>query len=299
MCSGDKVNDVMNKILYCQHQFPVFQNRMYPSQTEAINCPKGNIKLEEDQYTGLVFNAAFSPELMVYDKHYQNEQAVSGFFLRHLKQVGEIVERWMGKDNLVEVGCGKGFFLEMLCEKGFDITGFDPAYEGSNPLIRRNPFAPGVLNRRISNLILRHVLEHIHKPIDFLNKLKDGNGGSGKIYIEVPCFDWICEHKAWFDVFYEHVNYFRLSDFHRMFGNVIHSGKLFNGQYLYVIADLSSLRIPKIDKDDQVDFPRDFIANLTNTPQKSFQNTAIWGGIQRGYLCAAKRACRMPCWHGY
>jgi hypothetical protein len=92
--------------------------------------------------------------------------------------------------------------------------------------------------------------------------LKTANGGTGKIYIEVPCFDWICEHRAWFDIFYEHVNYFRLTDFKRMFGEVVESGKIFCGQYLYVIAELSSLRIPVIDMNNRVNFPSDFYNNL-------------------------------------
>ena len=65
------------------------------------------------------------------------------------------------------------------------------------------------------------------------------------IYIEVPCFDWIIEHGAWFDIFYEHVNYFRLDDFRRAFGKVIHAGRSFGGQYLSVIADLDTLRVPR------------------------------------------------------
>src|SRR3546814_9608010 len=62
-----------------------------------------------------------------------------------------------------------------------------------------------------------------------------------QIYIEVPCFDWIVEHSAWFDVFYEHVNYFRLADLRAMFGTVHEAGHLFGGQYLYIVADLSTL----------------------------------------------------------
>ena len=42
------------------------------------------------------------------------------------------------------------------------------------------------------------------------------------------------------------MNYFRLSDFTRMFGNVIESGRLFGGQYLYVLADLATLRDPEL-----------------------------------------------------
>jgi hypothetical protein len=46
---------------------------MYDSKEEAIVCPKGDVRLVEDLETRLVYNAAFSPELMVYDDNYQNE----------------------------------------------------------------------------------------------------------------------------------------------------------------------------------------------------------------------------------
>ena len=73
--------------------------------------------------------------------------------------------------------------------------------------------------------LLRHVLEHIPNPFEFLLRLKEANGRKGRIYIEVPCFDWICEHCAWFDIFYEHVNCCRISDFYRMFGSVVEVGR--------------------------------------------------------------------------
>ena len=234
---------------------------MYDSKAEAIACPKGNIRLVEDLETGLVYNSAFSPELMSYDGNYQNEQAVSPLFQRLLDAVATAIDRSIGKESLVEVGCGKGFFLEMLLAKGFDVTGFDPTYEGANPRVKRQYFVPGAIEQA-NGLILRHVLEHIHNPVSFLEQLKEANGGSGKIYIEVPCFDWICEHKAWFDIFYEHVNYFRLADFKRIFAEVIDSGRVFGGQYLYVIAELSSLRKPKIDMNNRVNFPSDFANNI-------------------------------------
>ena len=254
----------MNKAreIYKIDQLPIFQNRMYDSKEDAIACPKGDVRLVEDLETGLVYNAAFSPELMVYDRNYQNEQAVSPLFQRHLETVERKIDRSMGKDALVEVGCGKGYFLEMLLAKGFEVTGFDPTYEGANLNVKRQYFEPGAVEQA-NGLILRHVLEHIENPVSFLARLKEANGGIGKIYIEVPCFDWICEHKAWFDIFYEHVNYFRLADFNRIFTGVIDSGKVFGGQYLYVIAELSSLRMPTIDMNDRVDFPSDFTNNIT------------------------------------
>ena len=113
-------------VLYQQRDFPIFQNRMYGSREEAINCPKGDVVLIENELTGLVYNAAFRSEMMVYDDQYQNEQAVSPLFQSHLRDVQYIIDSRMGRSRLAEVGCGKGYFLETLLQAGFDITGFDP-----------------------------------------------------------------------------------------------------------------------------------------------------------------------------
>ena len=269
--------------LYKVDLLPVFQNRMYASEAEATACARGDMFLVENLVTGLVYNAAFRPELMAYDEHYQNEQAVSPLFQEHLESVAKIVGRCMGFDGLIEVGCGKGYFLEILLRHGFDITGFDPIYEGTNPRIERQYFEQG-LGIKANGLILRHVLEHIQEPMDFLMRLRDANGGAGLIYIEVPCFDWICSHRAWFDIYYEHANYFRLSDFHRMFDKVVESGRLFGEQYLYVVADLASLKTPKYDKQHPVDFPQDFLYRFDE--QNRTEHSAIWGGASKGVIFA-------------
>lgn len=285
---------MQNRVLYEQRDLPIFQNRMYDSEREALDCPKGDMQLVEDLQTGLVYNAAFDAELMTYDDHYQNEQGVSALFKLHLDVVAQIVERIMGRKAIVEVGCGKGLFLEMLLANGVDITGFDPTYEGQSPRVRKQYFEPGT-GIKANGLVLRHVLEHIKNPYDFLLKLRDANGGRGKIYIEVPCFAWICEHRAWFDVFYEHVNYFRVSDFNRMFGSVIESGHLFGGQYLYVVADLASLRPPVIDAIDNVVFPADFTAGIERDGEPGSGQIAIWGGASKGVIFSLlKGRCGQP-----
>jgi SAM-dependent methyltransferase len=272
-----------NRLLYRQDQLPIFQNRMYDTEDEAVDCPRGDVRLVENETTGLVYNAAFRPELMVYDEHYQNEQAVSEPFRVHLNAVAELVLARMGRDDIIEVGCGKGYFLELLARQGVGITGFDPTYEGDNPRIRKTYFDA---SQKMSGkgLILRHVLEHVQDPVTFLRAIKDANGGSGYIYIEVPCLDWIIDRRAWFDIYYEHVNYFRLSDFGRMFGRVIHAENTFGGQYLSVIADLSTLRDPEIDTADRVAFPEDFMASIPVDAPSS--EMVVWGGASKGVIFA-------------
>jgi len=273
------------QLLYKVEQLPIFQNRMYDSEIEAKNCPKGDVYLIEDLETGLVYNERFIPDLMVYDQHYQNEQAVSPLFQRHLTNVLSIIENNLGKEDLVEVGCGKGFFLEMLLKESFKVTGFDPTYEGTNLNVEKKYFTSDI-GIKSKGMILRHVLEHIQNPVDFLFDLKESNGGIGKIYIEVPCFDWICQHCGWFDIFYEHVNYFRLSDFYRMFTEVSDSGRLFGGQYIYVVAELSSLQTPKFHSSSKVKFPLNFLQKLEGYQTEKQAISAIWGGASKGVIFA-------------
>lgn len=272
--------------LFSVQGLPVFQNKMFADSGAALACPKGELCLVQDDSTGLIFNAAFDASLLHYDADYQNEQACSGLFRQHLDTVKAIIHRHFADKNLLEVGCGKGYFLEYLQQAGYHITGIDPAYQGNNPNIIKACFTADS-GLAADALILRHVLEHIENPIGFLSTLAQANGGKGQIYIEVPCFDWIIEHHAWFDIFYEHVNYFRLADFQRLFGKVYESGHVFGGQYLYVVADLASLQIPVCTAQDSVTFPNDFLVDIDRLAvlAKTKRN-AIWGGASKGVIFA-------------
>lgn len=276
--------------LYRAEQLPVFQNRMFRSRKEAVACPKGDVRLVRDQQTGLIFNAAFQPELMQYDADYQNEQATSSIFRAHLAEISAIISKHFSGQTLIEVGCGKGYFLEHLQAQGFSITGFDPTYEGQSEKIVKAYFSPGI-GLSADAIILRHVLEHIPDPLAFLKSILLANRGQGRIYIEVPCFDWIVRNRAWFDIFFEHVNYFRLSDFDRLFGKVIEAGHAFGGQYLYVLADLASLREPVLAEGDDFKFPEDFLAtvsayaeNINKSRALGRKQVVVWGGASKGVI---------------
>jgi SAM-dependent methyltransferase len=265
---------------------PVLQNRTFDDAQAARQSASADVILVQDDATGLVYNQAFAPDKLVYDSNYQNEQAHSAVFRQHLEAVERILARHFTGKHLIEVGCGKGYFLEMLSQLGYAITGVDPAYEGDNPAVIKDAFSPA-LGVSGDGVILRHVLEHIPDPVAFLHEIARANG-AGQIYIEVPCLDWILEHKAWFDLFYEHVNYFRLEDLHRLFGTVLESGHLFNGQFLYVVADLTSLRQAPPAPWTAVQLPAGFDASLGRAvdlikaaPQ---QGVAIWGGSSKGVI---------------
>jgi hypothetical protein len=277
-----------SNVFYRTGQLPLFNNRMYHSEEAARQCATGDVILAQDPITGLVSNHAFEPDRIVYDSDYQNEQANSDAFRRHLDEVAALITRHLAGKSLIEVGCGKGGFLAQLASLGFDITGMDPAYEGSDPAIRKEYFTPSSAITG-EGILLRHVLEHIPDPVGFLRHIRDSNGGRGLVYIEVPCLDRIIAQHSWFDIFYEHVNYFRLSDFHRMFGTVLEAHHSFHGQYLSVVADLSTLREPQLDE-PMLEFPASFTSGIKEHSRRLRHSpthaTAIWGGASKGVIFA-------------
>ena len=90
---------------------------------------------------------------------------------------------------------------------------------------------------------MRHVLEHVQNPYKFLSMLKTVFCNA-KVYIEVPNYDWIVANKTFFDITYEHVNYFSQVSLKKLFDpKTTTHGLLFDEQYQYILADLKTLNI--------------------------------------------------------
>ena len=200
------------------------------------------IRLRYHDELGFLENEAFDCSVIEYDESYQHSQACSERFLSHMENVLSLLkERFPQNAKMVEVGCGKGDFIELAQKDGhFDVIGFDAAYDGSNTSItRRYLTCEDKINADI--VVLRHVLEHIHKPHLFLAMLSS-IFGAAKIFIEVPSLDWILKNKSFFDITYEHVNYFSMHALSMIFSrNCVEQGVFFDGQYQYVISDFNSL----------------------------------------------------------
>jgi SAM-dependent methyltransferase len=219
---------------------PVLPNRPLAHRDEPFRF--GRISLR--RHSGLSFteNALFDPNLVEYDENYQNSQALSDIFRQHMYSVIEVLKRHLTLGSrIVEVGCGKGQFIEMLDADGHFISqGFDSAYEGDRPNITRR-YLTGSDRIDADAIVLRHVIEHIPRPHEFLRMLSQVFGDV-LVYCEVPDFSWILDNQAFFDITYEHVNYFTSESLSRLFGGeVVAIENSFGGQYIYLIARLSKL----------------------------------------------------------
>lgn len=286
------------KIIYQQKGVPLIQNMVYPTMELAKNVPKIDVTLAQSMDNGFVFSANFDESIIQYDQNYQNEQSNSGFFQNHLRTVINIMKEncLLGK-KIVEIGCGKAFFMDMLLNQGEDVTGFDPTYEGDSPKVIKDYFSDKYSDIGAETIILRHTLEHISEPYHFLKTVANANNNRGFIYIEVPTFEWIVANNAIEDIFYEHCNYFTLETLQKLFTESV-GGHLFNGQYIYVIADLSKLKKqiePCLNIKYDIRFS-DKIGTYTELVSKS-KNLALWGAGAKGstflnlidpYFCKVK-----------
>jgi hypothetical protein len=138
-----------------------------------------------------------------------------------------------------------------LAELGYTVHGYDPAYEGTDPRIVKEYYSRDTVAQqsfeKADLIILRHVLEHISHPLPFLQSIAEANDYQGLLYIEVPDFRWIVEKNAFYDVFFEHCNYFTLPALTCLFSDVLDAGTFFGDQYCYVIARLADLRPPEMN----------------------------------------------------
>jgi len=268
--------------LYHIENLPLFQNKVYNSSDEAQLQKSVNVDLCQCQECGFVFNNLFTNENMDYDDSYQNEQNYSQYFVDYLNEIADyLVENNFQDKKIVEIGCGKGYFIELLEKRGFkNIYGFDPAYEGDNPNITKDYFSEKYKSINADLIILRHVLEHIERPYEFLTYIQNAASKDTKILIEVPNFEWIVENRAFWDIFYEHCNYFD-STFLSSFFKDATTKKVFGSQYLLMLTSLDELRKPYVKHR----YPKNiFEESFKNIKEFLSQHTplALWGGASKG-----------------
>lgn len=225
---------------------PVVLNYRFSTPETATRVARRNMLLRQCATCGLVFNATFDPNVIPYDANYENRQCFSEAFNGHLERLANSLvrdHRLRGK-ALLEVGCGKGDFLRLVCRKARSTgVGYDTSFEpGPGPEPRGLSFHREYLGAdsvpgTFAAVICRHVVEHVPAIGAFLRELR-GIGLAAKarvVFLETPRWEWIVAHRAFWDVFHEHCNYFperTLAHLCRLAGfRVIRQRLVFGGQY--------------------------------------------------------------------
>lgn len=240
-------------LLYSIEGIPTQSAVLVDDASTAIDYPTGDLALRWCGACGMAFNAMFDEARVAYNEGYEESQGASPTFQRYARSISE---RWIERYDLkgahaLEIGCGKGEFLELFCElSGGTGIGFDPAWEATRfsdtrregVSFREKNFTSEDLPITTDAIICRHTLEHIGDVDGFVRLLRTAceSGDVKLVAIEVPDLKRILEESAFWDIYYEHANYFTAaslrSAFERAGFEVLATHRVYGDQYLVLEA---------------------------------------------------------------
>lgn len=220
VCNGEDLKVLTNS------RVPVLQNRVYDDAAAARASAQGDVALTYCGTCQFVFNGSFDNGIVIYDQSYDNSVPSAIFKAYYARIADYLYEKYaLGGKTVYDVGCGKGTFLELLCGKYPDVNGIgiDPSYEGETdpqPNLRfiKDFFHEDQISAAPDLVLSRHVFEHIEYPAAFLQIIQDAVKAYRNIpyFIEVPDFGWIIRNQTFWDICYEHCNYFSPASVHRL-----------------------------------------------------------------------------------
>jgi SAM-dependent methyltransferase len=235
---------------YRQQNIPANSCLLMSSREQALACARGNMELALCQACGLISNTAFDQGTQDFSKGYEGTQSFSACFNDFARSMAQrlIDEYGIHGKRILEIGCGNGEFLSLMCELGGNEgVGFDPAYAGQDPAGRQLTFVKDYYCDDCSDIqadvvCCRHTLEHVGDVRGFLDTVRRGIGDKRDVvvFFEVPNGERVINEGAFWDIYYEHCNYFTAEALKVLFeraGFIIDRIRTeYDGQYLILTA---------------------------------------------------------------
>jgi Methyltransferase domain/C-methyltransferase C-terminal domain len=235
---------------------PVTCASVFESREAAQSVPVARIELATCRSCGFVFNQTFDPSLGDLGAQYESSQGASAHFGAYARSLATewIAAYGLAGKPVIEVGCGDGSFMHQLVECGAGrVTGVDPL--GRNPAgmnaeivqVIAEPFDESHLTLPGAALVCRHTLEHIPDVRGFLSLLHKWaiKDSARVLLVEIPDAERIFEERAFWDIYYEHCNYFTLTTATLAFEiagfEILSARRLYGGQYLVIEARARTL----------------------------------------------------------
>lgn len=229
---------------------PALCNVFWPTEESARAAPQGDIDLRFCGACGLLHNAAFDQERVLYSPEYENSIHFSPVFQGYIDELARrLVDRYdlHGKD-IVEIGCGSGDFLASLCALGANRgVGYDPSHDparapATDGRVRISADAYPLQGVTADLVSSRHVLEHLPDPGGLVSSVRSslGDHHAGIVYFEVPDATYMVEEAAIWDLIHEHCSYFAAPTlawlFERAGFEIVDIGRSLGDQYLWIEA---------------------------------------------------------------
>ena len=278
------------------------------SADEARSMPRHALDFVRCVDCGHVFNISFDYSDVPYSRKpnrmFNSGKIWSGFIADTQER---ILQDLPDAPTVVEIGYGDGSFLDALsriAEAG-RFVGFDPhgatvpegAIEG-----RKELFEPSVhLGDLCPDLLIsRHVLEHLHNPLGFLQEMSFAaalEDMAPLAYFEVPCIDNAINAGRTVDFYYEHSSQFTTRSFTTMLSRagveIIEIGHGYDGEVVFGLV-----RFGNIESHQSIAGEAEAFRVTTNTARSTIgeqledlyasgRRVAIWGGIGKSaaFMC--------------
>lgn len=221
------------RIFYSVKSVPASCNRLWTNKNDALNCPKGDIRLAFCPHCTFISNIAIEPQKNQYDNQYDNSLYYSAHFQGFARKLAaELVQRYdlYGK-RIVEIGGGKVDFLSLMISlgnnTGFRIDPFDSKTEAVEQLANGfvssslRPLQLASKNDGIDFIFSYHELEHMNNPVNFLRDLRltIAQNPYVRLFFAVPNVLRAFEDGDFTDVIYEHVSYFTVPSLRFLFSS--------------------------------------------------------------------------------
>jgi len=222
LCAGGEL-----EVFHVVRGVPTNSCLILDSAAAARDCPRGDIELAFCGGCGFIHNRAFDPRRTEYSERYVSTQAHSGTFNTYQTGLAErIGARFeVGDGGIVEVGCGEGDFLAVLAEiLDVPCVGVDPAAPRRPARDPRVRFIPELLSAALADsltadvVVCKMTLEHVadlHGFVDRLARIVRRRPRSG-LFVSVPANERILATGAFWDIYYEHCNYFTQTSLRRL-----------------------------------------------------------------------------------
>jgi SAM-dependent methyltransferase len=234
---------------------PAHSVMLMHTREEAINYPKGDLRLGFCRSCGFVTNMLFDVSKNEYSQNFEETQHFSARFDQWAR---ELVDRLVrdydirGK-RVIEIGCGKGEWLALLSEVGQNYgIGIDPGCipgrlknEGDGPgqvRLITDHYSLKYAHLQSDVVACRHTLEHIQPTREFMTMVRGviGDRIDTLVFLEVPDLTRVLRERAFWDVYYEHCTYFTAGSLARLFRltgfEIIEVVRDFGDQYLWITA---------------------------------------------------------------
>jgi len=161
------------------------------------NC--GNVQ-QIEYYKPEILNKFYTD---YYSSIYRSEMKLEQTYERQQRKGKEILKYCEdvvpSEGKVLDIGCSAGGVLSIFKDAGYQAVGcdYDEAYLDFGRAKGLDLCSGGVDQIPACSsydlIILRHVLEHITNPADYLKQIKNLLSPQGKIYIEVPSIENVCD----------------------------------------------------------------------------------------------------------